>query len=332
MLVRSKAPFRISFGGGGTDVPPYCWEYGGAVLNVAVNRYAYASLSLGGEKIVISSIDLTKELEYAVSKLPYDGNLDLIKAVANYFNLDQGFRLETFSEMQPGSGMGTSSSLAVSIIGAFSEALGLKMKKYDIAMLAYNVERVELGQLGGYQDQFAAAYGGLNLMEFFRDGVRITPVVLKDEILEELQFRTLLFFTGKAHFSPEIHSDMKKKYEEEKNKEKIVRDELKRIAYELHRALLNEDLDYFGQLINENWEFKKKMSDKISDEAIDKAYSVLIRAGGLGGKIQGAGGGGFLLMFTKKDKRGEVIKEAMKMNLEPFSFRFEMEGVKSWRT
>ncbi len=331
MLIRSRAPFRISFGGGGTDVPPYCWEHGGAVLNVTVNRYAYASLIPWGDKIVLSSVDLNRELEYSVSRLPYDGNLDLIKGVVNQFRLDKGFRVETFSEMQPGSGMGTSSSLAVSLIGAFSEALGLNMNKYDIAMLAYRVERVELGQLGGYQDQFAAAFGGLNLMEFFKDKVKVTPVNLKDEVLEELQYRTLLFFTGKAHFSPEIHSDMKKKYEEEKEREKQVRDELKRIAYELHRALKNEDLDYFGQLINENWEFKKKMSDKISDEAIDRTYDALIRAGGLGGKIQGAGGGGFLLMFTKKDKRGEVIKEAMRMNLEPFSFRFEMEGVKSWK-
>ncbi len=331
MIVRSRAPFRISFGGGGTDVPPYCWDYGGAVLNVTINRYAYSSLVLGGDKAVISSVDLNKQLEYSTSRLPYDGQLDLIKAVVNQFRLDTGFKVETFSEMQPGSGMGTSSSLAVSLIGAFSEAFGQKMKKHEVAMLAYHVERVVLGQLGGYQDQFAAAYGGLNMMEFFKEGVRVTPVVLKDEVLEELQYRTLLFYTGKAHFSPEIHSDMKKKYEEEKEKEKLVRDELKRIAYELHKALIKEDLDSFGSLINENWEFKKKMSEKISDEAIDRAYDTLINAGGLGGKIQGAGGGGFLLMFTKKDKRGEVIKEAMKMNLEPFSFRFEMEGVKAWR-
>ena len=331
MLVRSRAPFRISFGGGGSDVPPYCWENGGAVLNVTVNRYAYASLALGGEKIIISSVDMNRELVYSVSRLPYDGQLDLIKAVANQFKLDKGFKVETFSEIQAGSGMGTSSSLAVSLISAFSEALGLRMKKYDIAMLAYNVERVELGQLGGYQDQFAAAYGGLNLMEFFKEGVKVTPLVLKDEVFEELQYRTLLLFTGKAHFSHEIHADMKKKYEEEKEKEKRIRDELKRIAYELYRALQNEDLDYFGQLINENWEFKKKMSEKISDQDIDRAYDALIKAGGRGGKIQGAGGGGFILMFTKKDKRGEVIKEALKMNLEPLSFRFEKEGVKVWK-
>ncbi len=331
MLVRSRAPFRISFGGGGTDVPPYCWEHGGAVLNTTINRYAYSSLSLGGEEVTIRSVDMNLELKYTTAKLPYDGKLDLIKAVANQFNLREGFVVETYSEMPPGSGMGTSSSLAVSLIAAFTEALGLKMEKQEMAMLAYHVEREELGQLGGYQDQFAAAFGGLNLMEFFKDRVNVKPVAVKEEVLEELQYRTLLFFTGKAHFSHEIHSDMKKKYEEEKEKEKIVRDELKRIAYELHKALLKEDLDYFGQLIDENWTFKKKMSEKISDEAIDSVYQRLKDAGALGGKIQGAGGGGFLLMFVKKDKRGEVIREAMKAGLEPFSFRFEREGVKAWR-
>ncbi len=228
--------------------------------------------------------------------------------------------------------MGTSSSLVVSAVAAFSSALGLGLDRYRIAMLAYHIEREELGQLGGYQDQFAAAFGGLNLMEFTRDGVKVNPVKVGDEVLEELQFRTLLFYTGKAHFSSEIHADMRRKYEEDRERETYVRDELKRIAYELHRALIREDLDGFGELINANWEFKKRMSERISSDDIDRAYARLLGAGGLGGKIQGAGGGGYLLMFVKKDKRGDVIREALSMGLEPLSFRFEMEGVKSWRT
>ncbi|MEM0097567.1 MAG: hypothetical protein QW338_03785 [Conexivisphaerales archaeon] len=329
-MARGRAPFRISFGGGGTDVPPYCWESGGAVLNATIDRYAYSSLEFGGNMIRVRSVDLNEEEQFNAGRIKYGGKLDLIAGVINQFSNGNGMYAETYSEMPAGSGMGTSSAIAVSLIAAFSEALKKGMSKYEIAMLAHHVEREELGQLGGYQDQFTAAYGGLNLMEFSRAGVKVTRVNLLTDVLEEFQYRTLMFYTGRVHFSSDIHRDMKDRYDRDKN-EVYVRDELKRIAYELHRALLSGDLDGFGELVNENWELKKKMSEKISNKTIDRAYEMLLRAGALGGKIQGAGGGGYLLMFVKRDKRAEVLKHGMEMGLEPFSFRFEMEGARSWK-
>jgi len=332
LLVRARAPFRISFGGGGTDVPPYCWDRGGAVLNVTINKYAYSSV-VNAEGIRIRSVDLDIEEVLPKGKLIYNGGkLDLIKAAINQFSIRNGLSVETYSEMPAGSGMGTSSSLAVSLIASLSEMFGKKIEKHQIAMAAYHVEREELGQLGGYQDQFAAAFGGLNLMEFSREGVNVEPIKVKDDTLEEIQYRLLMFFTGRTRFSSSIHYEMKKRYEMEKERETQVRDEMKKIAYELQSALIEGDLDGFGELMHRNWELKKMMSDSISSEEIDRAYASLLKAGALGGKIQGAGGGGYLIMFTKKDKRAEVLKEGMKMGLEPFSFRFEMSGVRVWKT
>jgi len=219
LLVRARAPFRLSFGGGGTDVPPYCWDRGGAVLNVTINKYAYSSV-VNAEGIRIRSVDLDIEEVLPKGKLIYNGGkLDLIKAAINQFSISNGLSVETYSEMPAGSGMGTSSSLAVSLIASLSEMFGKKIEKHQIAVAAYHVEREELGQLGGYQDQFAAAFGGLNLMEFSREGVNVEPVKVKDDALEEIQYRLLMFFTGRTRFSSSIHSEMKKRYEMEKERE-----------------------------------------------------------------------------------------------------------------
>lgn len=331
MIIRSKAPFRISFGGGGTDVPPYCWEHGGAVVSTTIDKYAYASLRTGGKKIKINSIDFNVEENFDLGKLEYDGGkLDLVKVVINQFDIIEGFDLITHGDMPPGSGMGTSSSLAVALIGCLKEFVGRRMSNDEIANLAYHAEREELGQKGGYQDQYAAAFGGLNYIEFFKGRTTVTPLNLPSDLLNEFQYRLLLFYTGRTRLSSDIHGDMRKRYEEEKEESRKMRGGLKKVATSMKHALRKGDLEEFGKLLHKGWLYKKKLSDKIADPRINKLYEVARKEGAMGGKILGAGGGGHLLLFCKHERKFDVQGKLTKYNIKFVPFKFEPKGLQTW--
>ncbi len=329
-MIRAMAPYRISFGGGGSDVPPYCWEEGGAVLNATIDRHAYATITCS-DRVRLVSDDTGELAEYTPGRLPYDGRLDLLKAPYNLVYPGASLEVRSEAEAPPGSGLGGSSSLAVALVAALLKASGREANRHEVAMLAYRAEREELRQLGGYQDQFAAAYGGINYMEFSREGVRVEGLRLDQDLRLELQYRTLLFYLGKARRSYEIHGDMQRRYEEDKERQREHRRALREIASGMRSALLKGDLEEFGELIHKGWLEKKSMSDMISDELIDRAYEVAREAGAIGGKVLGAGGGGHFMAFVRPEKRGSVISALSSIGLVPVQFKFEKMGVVIWR-
>jgi D-glycero-alpha-D-manno-heptose-7-phosphate kinase len=329
---RGRAPLRISFGGGGTDVPPYCWEEGGAVVNSTIDRYAYATFEPGGGSVVLESSDTGVRREYpAGARLPYDGELDLLKAGANVAGAAGGFRLTTYSQAPPGSGMGGSSSLAVAIIGAIQAHRG-RVDRMEVAMLAYRAEREELGQRGGYQDQLAAAHGGFNYMEFSRSGISVTPLRLDRWVILELEAMSILLYTGRARLSSRIHEDVDRRNREDPGAGRAYRGELRRIAREMRSALERGDLGDFGELLREGWEAKRRMSPLISDSVVDRAYARAMELGAAGGKVLGAGGGGHLFLLADPERRGTIIRELEGMGLVSVPFSFETEGgLVTWR-
>ncbi|MDG6930755.1 MAG: GHMP kinase [Nitrososphaerota archaeon] len=325
MIVRGRAPFRISFGGGGTDVPPYCWEEGGAVLNSTIDRYAYSTVETSGKGYEFISYDTGTRAKY--DKLTYDGRLDLLKAVMRVLNAGPGTMVSTYSEAPAGSGLGGSSTLAVSL----ATALSADLSKYDLAMTAYRAEREELRQAGGYQDQFASAYGGINYMEFIDGRVNVVPLRLPYEVIAELQYRSLLFYLGRNRLSSAIHDSMKHKYSAEEGEQRELRRRLKAIAQRMKDELNRGNVDEFGILLDENWNVKKGMSELISNGEIDRLYDKAIAAGALGGKVLGAGGGGHMLIFCRADRRQEVMKEMVDAGLINVQFAFENGGAVHWK-
>lgn len=331
LIIRSKAPFRISFGGGGTDVPPYCWEHGGAVVNTTINKYTFVTLKTNNTNMVnVYSVNLNLSERFKPGECEYNGNLDLVKAVINKYEVRGGFDIVIHADMPPASGMGTSSSLAVALIGCLNEFVGKQMSKMEIAELAYHVEREELKEKGGYQDQCSTALGGLNYMEFSKHGVKITPLNLSSEILNELEYRLLLFFTGTTRFSSKIHEDMAKRYEEKKEEYLEALQGLRRIADDMRRCLVEGNLSEFGLLLHEGWLLKRKLSNRVSNTEIDKLYDLARMKGAVGGKILGAGGGGHLLLFCKPDKRFDVINSMSKYGVKLVPFNFETKGLQTW--
>jgi len=336
-IARARAPLRVSFGGGGTDVPPYCWEEGGAVVNATIDRYARASVELGGGSVVLEAGDLGAREEHPIGRLPYGGGLDLLRAAVNAVGVGSGLRLSTQGGAPIGSGLGGSSSLAVAAIGAMLRALrpGAEPDRMEVAMLAYRAEREELGQRGGYQDQLAAAHGGFNLMEFLPGGgIRVTPLRLDPEVILELDARSLLFYTGRSRISSRIHEDVDRRSREDPGAQRAARAELRGVALGMRSALERGDMGEFGELLREGWEAKRRMSSLISDGPLDLAYSRAMELGAMGGKVLGAGGGGHLFLLVDPARRGEIVKGMEDAGLIHVPFSFEVGagevGLRTW--
>jgi D-glycero-alpha-D-manno-heptose-7-phosphate kinase len=332
MIIRSKSPFRISFGGGGSDVPPYCWEHGGAVISTTIDRYAYVSIIPNKSRAInIHSRDYGVKNSFEIGKeLRYTGELDIVKAVINKFRVDKGCDLVIHSDMPPGTGMGVSSAVTVALIGAFKDFLGIYMDKYEIAELAYDVERKELGMEGGYQDQYAATFGGLNYIEF-KEEVIVNPLRLHPEIFNELHYRLLLCYTGDTRLSSEIQVDLMQRYKEGRRDSIDGLHNLKRIADEMKYSLLKGDLRKFGELLHQGWIEKKRLSNKITNLQIDELYEIARQNGTIGGKILGAGGGGHLLLFCEYDKKFKVADTIKGHGVKIIDFGFETKGLQIWR-
>lgn len=339
MLIRSKAPLRIGLAGGGTDVSPYSDDFGGAILNATISLYAYSIIKpLDNGKIIFNAIDRNERIELdSIEELEIDGKLDLQKGVYNRIikqynnNKPLSFELSTYVDAPAGSGLGTSSTLTVSMIGAFTEWLKLPLGEYDIAHLAYEIERLDLNMAGGKQDQYAATFGGFNFMEFYEeDRVIVNPLRLKDEYLNELNFNLLLYYTGTSRLSAKI-IDSQTKNILDKNKGSLEgMHKLKEQAQMMKEMVLKGELDKVGQILDFGWKYKKQLAKEISNPIIDEIYDVAISNGASGGKISGAGGGGFMMFYCPDNTRYKVIESLQKFGGEFRRYQFTENGITSW--
>lgn len=333
-LIRSKAPLRLSFAGGGTDVSPYCDERGGAVLSSTIDRFAFCTISPRTDgQIAVRSLDLSREERWKVDGniLRYDGNLDLIKAVVNHFDVRQGMDMFLHCEAPPGSGLGGSSTVMVSIIGAMTEWLNQPMSHYEMANLAYKLEREELGLRGGRQDQYAAVFGGFNFMEFKGKDVIVTPLRIKGDVLNELHYCMLLAYTGQSRESASIIDDQSKGYCERREGVMEALDASKVLARQMMDALMMGRIERMGEILDQTWEQKKRYTGKVSNERVDKIYRAAKRNGAIGGKISGAGGGGYMFFICKYDHKHKVANALSKLGAEIAPFNFDKYGLQTWR-
>jgi D-glycero-alpha-D-manno-heptose-7-phosphate kinase len=338
MIIRSRAPLRLGLAGGGTDVSPYSDIFGGAVLNATVSLYAYASIEPRADnKIVIRSIDKASTIESSsVDALNIDGNLDLIKGVYNRIIKDYGikplsFNLTTYVDVPAGSGLGTSSTLVTAVLGAFAEWLKLPLGEYDLAKLAYEIERSDLGMAGGKQDQYAATFGGINFMEFYDDGkVIVNPLRIKDQVLNELSNNIILFYTKTSRISSEIIEHQQRNVNAGSVISVEAMHKLKELALKMKEAILKGRLDMIGQLLNLSWEYKKQMADGITNQQIDEIYEAAVEAGATGGKISGAGGGGFMFFYCPGTTRYNVISVLEQFGGHYRRYEFTKQGLETW--
>ena len=297
MVIRGRAPLRVSFGGGGTDVEPFCVNQGGAIIGSTINKYAYCSIvPRDDEEIIVHSLDFDMTVKYNTREnYVYDGKLDLVKAALKGMDIRQGCEVYLQCDAPPGSGLGTSSTVMVAMLAAMARWKGVEMDAYRLADLAYEVEREDLKIAGGYQDQYAATFGGFNFIEFHgRNNVVVNPLRIKKDIIHELQYNLLLCYTGNIHISANIIKDQVQNYEKKDGFEAMC--EVKALAYAMKDELLKGNLHSFGKLLNYGWESKKRMSSKITNPQVDALYNEAMAAGALGGKLLGAGGGGYLLV------------------------------------
>lgn len=339
-VVRCRAPLRLGLAGGGTDLSPYCDEYGGSVLNITIARYAFTSIEPRSDgKIHFISNDLGQE-EMLDAALVLDSRegLRLHRAVYNRIVREHAagvalsLTLTTSVDCPMGAGLGASSALTVSMVGAYCTWLGLPLGDFEIAHLAYEVERHDLGMTGGRQDQYAATFGGINFLEFAGGGrVIVNPLRLERRVVHELEASLMLCFTGASRLSSEVIDQQVTAMRTQNSTTIEAMHQLKRDALEMKAALLREELNLVPAIINRSWAAKKQTSSAVSTSHIDILYSAALESGALAGKISGAGGGGFMMLLINP-----VRREAIKARLEQLGAtvspcNFTEEGVFGWR-
>lgn len=340
MIFRSKAPLRLGLAGGGTDVSPYSDLYGGAVLNATIDQYAYCTIEeTGSGSIVMQASDLGHKKRYQSRKeLPIDGMLDLQKGVYNRIIKDfritkpLSFTLTTWCDAPPGSGLGSSSTMVVAILKAFAEWLGLPLGDYDMASLAYQIERNDLGLRGGKQDQYAATFGGFNFIEFYKeDRVIVNPLRIRRETIDELEVSMVLFYTGASRSSDKIIREQQDNTARARKNPLNATHRIKKNSYIMKDYLLKGEIVKFARELGKEWENKKKMASAITNPAIERIYDAAIRAGAYGGKVSGAGGGGFMFFTIDPVKRLGLIKALGKFDGYVLNFHFSESGCHGWK-
>jgi D-glycero-alpha-D-manno-heptose-7-phosphate kinase len=334
-LVRAKAPLRISFAGGGTDVPPFPEREGGYVLSSTINRYAWGTLKPRDDgQICINSLDFGVSLSYASrADLSYDGEMDLAKAAIKRLagDHDVGYDLFLHTDAPPGSGLGSSSAMMVALVGLLKEFHGLPLTDYEVAEVAYEIERIDLGIKGGMQDQYAAAFGGFNFIEFLGDRVVVNQLKVSQDILNELEYNLLVGNTGKLRLSSHIIDDQVRRYEEGDTEANDALRELKALAVEMKSALLHRKLDEFGRLLDLEWQHKRRMSSRISSPELDDLYKIARDEGAIGGKIAGAGGGGYMLLYCPYDRKRQIRDRLRDLGVWMSDVSLEPLGLQTWR-
>jgi len=339
MIIRSKAPLRLGLAGGGTDVSPYSDEFGGFVLNATIDMYAYATIEVtDNDRVEFHAVDRDEHFESrSTSHIEIDGALALHKGVYNRVVKDfnggkpLSFRMTTYSDAVAGSGLGSSSTLVVAMLKTFVEWLNIPLGEYDMAQLAYEIERQDIGLSGGKQDQYAATFGGFNFMEFYEGHrVIVNPLRIKKWIVDELEASMVLFFTGVSRDSAKIIDEQKQNVSGKKQKSVDAMHQLKADARNMKEALLKGEITRFGQILSRSWETKKNMASTITNNEIDHIYKTVLDAGVVAGKISGAGGGGFMMLMLEPTKKVNVIKELFKFEGRIYKFHFTQEGTVGW--
>src|SRR6476661_1399869 len=338
MIYRSKAPLRIGLAGGGTDVSPYSDLYGGAILNATLSLYAHATIEpIEENQIRLHAIDQKEEecIE-CINELPLHGKLILLKGVYNRIQKDYGvpaknFRLSTFVDAPAGSGLGTSSTLVVAIVGAFVEMLRLPLGEYDIAHYAYQIERKYLNLAGGKQDQYAATFGGVNFMEFYEgDKVIVNPLRIKQQYLFELENNLVLYYTSTSRESAKIIEQQSRNVTANKEQSIGAMHLLKQQSQMMKEALLKGRLHQFGEILDYGYQQKRKMAEGISNPLMEDLYETAKKSGATGGKISGAGGGGFMIFYCPGTTKYSVIESLKSFGGINKSYAFTEHGLKTW--
>lgn len=341
MIVRARAPLRLGLAGGGTDVAPYCDIHGGYVLNAAIDRYAYAVLKQLDEPIVrfAATDQQIEEVLPAAAHYPLDGRLNMHKAVYNHMvrQYNDGkplpMQFSTFCDAPAGSGLGSSSTLVVAMIRVFVELLNLGLDDYAIAHLAYRIERVDCALQGGRQDQYSAAFGGFNFMEFYAgERTIVNPLRMKNWVICELEASLVLFFTGVSRESAKIIADQSENVKVGAAEALEAMHGIKREALVMKECLLRGDFCGVVDSMREGWENKKRSARSVSNPHIDEIYHAAVGAGALAGKVSGAGGGGFMLFFVPSERRMEVIGALQRFNGQVSNCHFTDLGAQGWRT
>jgi D-glycero-alpha-D-manno-heptose-7-phosphate kinase len=339
-VIRARAPLRLGLAGGGTDVSPYCDIHGGYVLNASIDRYAYAVIKTLDEPVVrfVATDQKMEKVRPAEVPLPLNGKLDLHKAVYNHIvqNFNGGkpisLELSTFCDAPAGSGLGSSSTLVVTMIRAFAELLNLPLDDYTIAHMAHQIERVDCGLQGGRQDQYSATFGGFNFMEFYADErAVINPLRIKNWIICELESSLVLYFTGVSRESAHIIADQSDNVKSGAVDALEAMHGIKREALAMKECLLRGDFEGLVDSMRLGWENKKRSAKTVSNPHIDAIYDAAIHAGALAGKVSGAGGGGFMWFFVSAEKRMDVIRTLNGFGGQVSNCHFTKHGTQAWR-
>jgi D-glycero-alpha-D-manno-heptose-7-phosphate kinase len=335
MIIRSKAPLRLGLAGGGTDVSPYADLHGGSILNATINMFAHTTIIPTTDGTIhLEALDMeVAETLKSETFLEPTGKLALLKGVYNrilkdFVHKPLSFQLFTHVDAPPGSGLGSSSTLVVSIIGAFAEWLNIPLGEYDIAHLAYEIERKDLGLAGGRQDQYAATFGGFNFMEFYADEkVIVNPLRIKQKYAAELEYNLVLFYTGTSRESAKIIEKQTKNITSKNEDALQATHRLKEQSIKMKEAILMGNINSIGSVLHYGWESKKMMAAGISNPEIDEIYETALKNGATGGKISGAGGGGFFFFYCPGVKRHQLIKSLEPLDIMHQSYHFTRTGL-----
>jgi len=338
-LIRSKAPLRLGLAGGGSDVPPFVDRFGGAVLSVTINLYGWCTLKPLSEPVVrIHSVDNAFDGSFpAADMLPEDCPARLICGVHNRVVRDfgplpsPGYEIWTANDAPAGSGLGTSSTMVVTILKAFLAWMRRPLGALDIARLAWEIERIDLGLAGGKQDQWAAACGGFNFMEFLPDGrVCVTPLRVSHRIVDELECSLVLYFTGRSRSSAAIIREQQKNTASGNEVAINAMHRIRESSFAMRDVLCRGDIPGFARILGEAWEDKKKMAGAITNPMIQEAFDVALKAGAVAGKVSGAGGGGFIMLIAPPVRKPAVIEALSRLGGRVVPFEFTRRGVRAW--
>jgi len=327
MLI-ARAPMRISFGGGGTDLEAYYARYGGVVVSTAINKYFYAVLTTDeADDLQVISADYRSLFRHsAYTDLFWNGDLALPKAILHHFGIRKGVNLFIASEVPPGTGLGSSSAAAVTMIHALSTLVQRPMTKQQIAELATFIEISKMSMPIGKQDQYAAAFGGMNKISFSSDGVTVEPLTIALDVRQTLEQRLMLFFTGSSRESTSILKHQRKSTQD--NDESVLQalHNIKQVALDVQVCLERGDLDEFARLLHYSWQEKRKLASGLSNSFIDECYELALQHGATAGKITGAGGGGFLLVYCHEHAQENVTHALEARGLKRMNFHFDQQG------
>ncbi|GAC1398050.1 MAG: GHMP kinase [Ktedonobacteraceae bacterium] len=327
MLI-ARAPMRISFGGGGTDLEAYYAKYGGIVISTAINKYFYAVITTDeSDDLQVISADYRSLFRHSpYNDLFWNGDLALPKAILHHFGIRRGINLFIASEVPPGTGLGSSSAAAVTMVRAISTLVEQPMTKQQVAELATYIEISKMGMPIGKQDQYAAAFGGFNKIVFTSEGVTVKPIAIAPAVRQTLEHRLMLFFTGSSRESTSILKHQRKSTQDRDESVLQALHNIKQVAVDVQACLERGDLDEFARLLHYSWQEKRRLAPGLSTGFIDECYELALHHGATAGKITGAGGGGFMLIYCQEHAQDAVTSALEERGLKRMNFHFDHQG------